>query len=74
MAASFLHEGLVELVRRRPGIIADLLTRDLRVAVPQFTHARLNDSVLNELAPVEHAADAVVLLDDHDKPVLGVIV
>ncbi|HMG24233.1 MAG TPA: hypothetical protein VK607_23020, partial [Kofleriaceae bacterium] len=30
--------------------------------------------MLNELAPVEHAADAVVLLDDHDKPVLGVIV
>lgn len=74
MAISFDHEGFVELVRNRPELVAELLTRSLHVEVPRFTRARLIESTLNEVAPVEHYADAVVLLTVEDRPVLGVIV
>jgi hypothetical protein len=74
MAVSFLHEGLLELIRDQPDVIADLLTRCLDVRVPRFTEARLTEAVLNEIIPVEHYADAVVLLTVKHKPVLGVIV
>jgi len=74
MAVSFPHEGFIELVRNRPDLVADLLTRSLRVEVPRFTRAKLIEPTLNEVVPVEHFADALVLLTTQDRPTLGVIV
>ena len=74
MAVSFPHEGLLELVRRQPDVVPHLLTEVLHVPVPRFTEARLSESTLNEPVPVEHHADAVVLLAVRDRPVLGIIV
>lgn len=73
MAVSFPHEGFIELVRNRPDLVADLLPRS-HVEVPRFTRAQLIESALHEVAPVEHFADALVLLAAKDRPVLGVIV
>lgn len=70
---SFLHEGLLELVRDHPAFAADLLTQLLGVDLPHFTEARLADATLNEPVPVEYHADAVVLFVD-GKPVFGAIV
>ena len=70
---SLLHEGLIELVRGRPAFVADLLARVLEVEVPAFTEARLAETTLHELVPIEYHADAVVLFVDQ-RPVLGVIV
>jgi hypothetical protein len=69
---SLLHEGLIQLVRDRPELVATLLTDLLGVAVPQFTAARLDEAALPELVPVEYYADVVVLFVD-DKPVFGAI-
>jgi hypothetical protein len=74
MAVSFPHESLVELVRNRPVVIVELLTQQLHVEVPRFTAVQMTESTLNELVPVQHFADAVVLLTRKDKPVLGAIV
>jgi hypothetical protein len=41
--------------------------------VPQFAHVRLAETALHEIVPVEHHADAVVLLID-DTPAMGVVV
>jgi len=36
---SFLHEGLIVLVRDQPAFVADLLTQLLDVSVPRFARA-----------------------------------
>jgi len=74
MAVSFPHEGFIELVRNRPDLVTDLLTRSLHVEVPRFTRAQMIEPTLNEVAPVEHFADALVLLAAKDRPVLGGVV
>lgn len=66
------HEGVLELVRRQPEFAAQLL-QQLDVRVPRFTDARIGDTTLNQLSPVEFRADAVVLLES-SAPILGVIV
>ncbi len=73
MSLSFLHEGLLWLVRDRPAFVAELLSRLLDVPIPPFAEARLAEAALNEVIPVEYHADAVVLLVE-DKPVFGIIV
>jgi hypothetical protein len=70
---SFLHEGLLELVRANPRFAADLLTRLLDVRLPAFAEARLTDATLSELVAAEYRADVVVLHVD-DRPVFGIIV
>lgn len=73
MPVSFRHESVPSLVRDRPELVPELLAM-LRVEVPRFTRARISDIALHEAAPVEHFADAVVLMTLEDRPVLGVIV
>lgn len=73
MPVSFRHESVPSLVRDRPELVPELLAM-LHIEVPQFTRARISDIALHETAPVEHFADAVVLLALEDRPVLGVIV
>lgn len=70
---SLLHEGLIKLVRDRPAFAADLLGDVLKLKVPQFRRAQLVDGTLNDLAPVEYRADAVVVFT-RNKPVFGVII
>jgi hypothetical protein len=69
MPVSSRHETVPSLVRDRPELLAML-----HVEVPRFTRARTSDIALHEAAPVEHFADALVLLSFEDRPVLGVIV
>src|SRR5262245_15060681 len=70
---SLLHEGVIKLVRDRPAFAADLLDQLLDVNVPSFRQAGLVDTALNQLAPVEYRADAVVLFKSK-KPVYGAII
>ncbi len=72
MPTSILHEGIIALVRERPGFAVDLLREIAHVAVPSFTEARLAEASLNDLVPTEYRADAVVLLVE-GKPVFGII-
>jgi hypothetical protein len=70
---SLLHEGVIKLVRDRPAFAADLIGDVLKFKLPQFSGARLVDVTLNELAPVEYRADAVVVFT-RKRPVFGVII
>lgn len=70
---SLLHEGVLKLVRDRPAFAAEMLGELLGVEVPRFTHARVTDVTLNELAPIEYRADTVVLFT-RKKPVFGAII
>jgi hypothetical protein len=74
MAVSSLHEGLIELVRKRPRVAADLATHFLGIAVPSSAQARLSESTLNEALPAEYYADAAVVMDLNGAAVLGVII
>jgi hypothetical protein len=73
---SFIHEGVIALVRDEPAFAANLLRDLFHVEVPHFDEARLTEAALNELLPVEYYADAVVLFDviyDKKQPVFGTI-
>lgn len=70
---SLLHEGVLELVRKEPTFATVLLGQLLDVEVPQFTNARIADTTLSQLLPVEFRADAVVMFES-DIPVFGAII
>jgi hypothetical protein len=70
---SLLHEGLLELIRDKPELMARLLQELLHVDVPHFTEARLTDATLSQPLPAEFRADAVVLLIE-GQPVFGCVV
>jgi hypothetical protein len=70
---SLKHEGVLKLVRDRPEFAADLLGELLAVKVPRFSKARCVDVTLNQVAPAEYRADAVVLFTRRI-PVFGAII
>lgn len=61
------------MVRRRPGLVAELLGV-LGCPLPDHESARIDAGDLTELVPTEYRADAVVVLRQSERPVLGVIV
>jgi hypothetical protein len=68
------HEGIIELVRRRPEMPAEFLHM-LKVRVPEFAEARVVSADLSDLKPPERRADtAVVLYSKAGTPVLAVVV
>ena len=71
---SHLHEILIEIFRAKPGLAAVLLDRTSRVDVPAFGKAHLSSGELNDIAPTEYRADAVVTLEDSDGPVLAIVI
>jgi hypothetical protein len=73
---SFIHEGVIALVRNEPAFAASLLRDLFQIDVPHFDEARLTEAALNQLVPIEYSADAVVLFDviyAENKPVFGTI-
>jgi hypothetical protein len=70
------HEGFVDLVKRSPETTPMLLRDQLGMKLPSYEQVRLEPAELNDLAPTEYRADAVVTLRgaDGDTPVLGVVI
>jgi hypothetical protein len=64
-------EMLIELFRHRPSLAAEVLTDALGMELPRYRQARLESAELNDIAPAEYPADAVVVLAA-DRPVLAV--
>lgn len=71
---SQLHETLIEMVRNRPAVVADLLAGPLDVKVPPFEEALLSSGDLTEVVPTEFRADGVVTLQGTEGPTLAVVV
>jgi hypothetical protein len=74
MSVSTLHEGIVELIRKQPDLVPELLTQFLDIRVPASAAAQLVDSVFNEAVAVEYRADAVVVMKAQDGAVLTAVV
>jgi hypothetical protein len=66
------HEFLLELVRRRPSLVATLLEQ-AGVSVSPFAEARLGSCDFNERTPTEYRADSVVVLTNENKPVSAIV-
>lgn len=62
------HNGLVQLLRKQPGLVVQLLERVLGVQLPHYPVVTLADTTLGELAPTEVRADLVVELGEPDAP------
>ncbi|NEE02796.1 hypothetical protein [Phytoactinopolyspora halotolerans] len=76
---SMLHEGLAEVFRQRPALVADLLAGPLGADVPDHDGVRVEPGDLTTVEPTELRADAVVTLtsasgDGAAEAVLGVVV
>src|SRR5262249_10282406 len=63
------HEVLVDLLKNRPSLAAELLTEALGVTLPVYTEARVTSADLTRIQPAEYRADLVVLLLDGDVPI-----
>lgn len=74
MAVSSLHELLVDLVRKRPQLVPELLSQLLGIEVPSSATAKIADPTLNQPVAVEFRADAAVVMTVRDAAVLGSIV
>jgi hypothetical protein len=70
---SVAHEGLVDLFRKRPKLVMELLRDVLQGESLQLIEPRPTDPTLNELVAAERDADAVVLFGG-DKPTSGAII
>src|SRR5690606_8758562 len=71
---SRVHEVMVEMVRHRPAVVAELLTGTFKMELPDWRQVRTQDADLTELTPVQYRADAVtVFADARDNAVLAVV-
>ncbi len=68
------HEVLVDLLKSRPSLAAELLTEALGLALPAYAEARVASADLTRIQPAEYRADLVVLLLDGDVPIHVLIV
>ncbi len=71
---SYMRELLVEMLRNRPMLAAELLTDLFGVSAPAFEQARLSSGDLTDAPPMEYQAGAVITLTAGDVPVLGIVV
>jgi hypothetical protein len=69
-----LHEAVIDMFRQRPTLIADLLSEQLGMKVPKFGSAWLASAELNDVAPTEYRADAVITLNAAKNPVLATVI
>ena len=74
MPVSTLHEAIVELVRKQPDLVPELLTQFLDITIPTSASTQLVDSVFNEVKAVESRADAVVVMATHGGTILAAVV
>jgi hypothetical protein len=73
--SSLTHEILVDLFRNRPTMAPELLREVLDRPVPAFREARIESTDLTEIIPANRRADLLVLLvDEQQRPVLGIVV
>ncbi len=68
------HEVLVDLLKSRPSLAAELLTEALGLALPAYTEARIASADLTRIQPAEYRADLVVMLLDGDVPIHVLII
>ncbi|AFU01864.1 hypothetical protein AW168_17015 [Nocardia brasiliensis] len=68
------HEALIELLRRRPEFVTELLTDVIDTPLPEFDEARLDSGDLPDIQPTEYRADLVVTLTAATAPVLGIVI
>ncbi len=74
MTVSYEHESLLDLFRRRETLAVELLTGTLGVKVPSWSQVRVSEGDLGQIDPVETRADLVLLLNENDEPVFGIVV
>jgi hypothetical protein len=74
MAVSSLHEILVELVRKQPELVSELLSQFLGVEIPPSATVQITDPTLNQPVAVAFSADAAVVIVEGKAALLGAIV
>src|SRR6185503_4357583 len=69
------HNGLIEMFRDNPNLAPHFLATIFHLDIPPYATARVADSSLDQLIPVEFRADLVLeLRDDKGTIVLSIIV
>ena len=67
------HEALVMLFRHRTTLAPELIESALKIELPHYSEARIQEADLSQISPTAYHADLVVLLTDGE-PVYGIVV
>lgn len=73
MSLSMEHEAPIELCREHPEVVPVLLARYLHVELPAYSRVRFSDPNTRTVLPTGQRSDASIILEDDDRPVLGII-
>ncbi len=68
------HNGIVEMFRENPSLAPHLIEKLFHIKLPSHASAKVVESSLDQMIPVEFRADLVLeLLDEQGKPVLLIV-
>jgi hypothetical protein len=68
------HNGIVEMFRENPSLAPHLIEKLFHIKLPSHASAKVVESSLDQMIPIEFRADLVLeLLDDQGKPVLLIV-
>jgi hypothetical protein len=70
---SKVHDGLVQLIRDRPALAAELITEALPVTLPSYTTARLESADSTDVSSTPFRADAVIALDGPERTSAAIV-
>jgi hypothetical protein len=68
------HEGIVELFRRDPNLVTEMLRGPLGVELPPFSVTRVESGTFSQLNPAELRSDLVISLANNEQLVLAIII
>lgn len=71
---SFRHEAPLELLRRCPELLVELVRGALGAPLPDFTGTRVTEAELGQLVPTSRTADLVIELEREGAIVMALIV
>lgn len=73
MSLSMGHQAPIELCREHPEVIPVVLSRYLHLELPAYSRVRFADPNTRAVVATGHRCDAAIILEDGDRPVLGVV-
>jgi hypothetical protein len=74
MSVSLEHQGIIDMFRENPSLAPRLIEKLFHVQLPPHASAKVVESTLDQMIPVEFSADLVLeLLNEQGEPVLLIV-
>ena len=74
MSVSLEHQGIIDMFRENPSLAPHLIEKLFHVQLPPHASAKVVESTLDQMIPIEFSADLVLeLLNEQGEPVLLIV-